>query len=60
MRHKVIFRREARDEVLDAADYIAEHASPDMALQWYKGLEAALRSLETMSARCEFAREHGL
>jgi plasmid stabilization system protein ParE len=58
VRYKVIFRPEARDEALDAADYIAEHGSPDIALHWYEGLEAAIRSLESMPARCGYAREH--
>lgn len=58
MRCKVIFRPEARDEALDAADYIAEHGSPEIALQWYEGLEAAIGSLESIPARCGYAREH--
>lgn len=58
MRYKVIFRPEARDEALDAADYIAAHGSPTAALDWYTGLEAAITSLESSPARCAFAREH--
>jgi plasmid stabilization system protein ParE len=57
VRYKVIFRHEARDEALDAADYIAEHGSPEAALRWYEGLEAAIASLELMPSRCERARE---
>ncbi len=57
MRYTVIFRAEARDEALDAADYIAEHGSHEAALRWYEGLEAAIRSLETMPAHCPHARE---
>lgn len=58
MRYKVIFRPEARDEALDAADYIAEQGAPEIALQWYQGLEAAIGSLESMPARFGYAREH--
>ena len=57
MRYKVIFRPEARDEALDAADYIAAHGSPFVALTWYTGLEAAITSLESSPARCAYARE---
>lgn len=58
MRYRVIFRPEARDEALDAAGFIAENGSPETALQWYEGLEAAISSLESMPARCGYAREH--
>lgn len=58
MRFKVIFRPEARDEALGAADYIAAHGSPDAALTWYEGLCAAIASLEVMPAKCGLAREH--
>lgn len=57
MRYRVTFHAEARDEALDAADYIAQHGSPEIALRWYEGLEAAIGSLESMPARCGFARE---
>ncbi|MGH7243939.1 MAG: type II toxin-antitoxin system RelE/ParE family toxin [Phycisphaerales bacterium] len=59
MRYKVVFRPEARDEALDAADYIASHGSEEAALRWYEGLVAAVESLETMPARCGYARENG-
>jgi plasmid stabilization system protein ParE len=58
VRYKVTFRPEAREEALDAADYIAEHGAPEIALQWYEGLEAAVGSLESMPARCGYAPEH--
>lgn len=58
MRYKVMFRAEARDEALDAADYIAQNASPEIALSWYEGLEAAIASLADMPARCAYAREN--
>jgi plasmid stabilization system protein ParE len=57
MRYSVIFRPEAREEALAAADYIALSGSPEGALRWYEGLEAAIRSLESMPARCVYARE---
>jgi len=59
VRYTVIFRPEARDEALDAAGYIAEHGSPEIALRWYEGLEAALDSLASMAAQHGYAREHG-
>lgn len=58
MPYKVIFRAAARDEALDAADYLAEHGSPEIALRWYEGLEAAIASLADMPARCGYAREN--
>ncbi|MBL8885767.1 MAG: type II toxin-antitoxin system RelE/ParE family toxin [Phycisphaerales bacterium] len=59
MRYTVVFHSEARDEALDAAEYIAANGSDEAALRWYEGLEAAIGSLETMPARCGYAREHG-
>ncbi|MFM9956536.1 MAG: type II toxin-antitoxin system RelE/ParE family toxin [Phycisphaerales bacterium] len=59
MRYRVIFSPEARDEALDAADYIGANADAVTALRWYEGLEAAIASLESMPARCGPAREHG-
>lgn len=56
MRYTVVFRAEARDEALDATDYIAQKGSPEAALRWYEGLEVAVRSLESMPARCGLAR----
>ena len=58
MSYQVIFRPEARDEAIEAASYIAEHASVDTALQWYEGLEKAIESLSTMPLRCPLAREN--
>lgn len=58
MRYTVIFRPEARDEALDAADYIAKHGSPEAALRWYEGLEAAVASLAHVPASHGYAREH--
>lgn len=58
MAYRVVFRAEARDEALDAADYIAAHSSPEIALGWYEGLEAAIASLSEMPARCGYAREN--
>jgi plasmid stabilization system protein ParE len=57
MRYRVIFRPEAHLEALGAAEYIACEASPEIAARWYEALEHAIASLETMPARCEYARE---
>ncbi|MFZ4575274.1 MAG: type II toxin-antitoxin system RelE/ParE family toxin [Phycisphaerales bacterium] len=58
-RYTVVFRPEARDEALDAAAYLAEHGSPEIALRWYEGLEAAIASLVHMPTSHAYAREHG-
>lgn len=58
MRDKVIFRLEAREEAIEAAEFIAREGSPQAALKWYEGLEAAINSLQSMPARCGLAREH--
>lgn len=59
MNYAVVFHKQARDEALEAADYIATHGSEEAAMRWYEGLVAAVASLETMPARCGYAREHG-
>ena len=59
MRYTVIFRPEARYEALEVANYIAEHGSPEIALRWYEGLEAAVGSLAETPASHGYAREHG-
>lgn len=60
MKYTVIFRAEARDEAIEAAAYVADHASPDMAMHWYQRLEEAVDSLAYMPARCGHARENGM
>ncbi len=42
------------------AKYIAEHASLDMALRWYDGLERTIEKLSTLPARFPLARENGI
>lgn len=58
MRYKVVFRREARDEAVEAAAYLLEHAGPVVAERWYQALASALASLSSMPRRCPLAREH--
>jgi plasmid stabilization system protein ParE len=58
LRYNVIFRAEARDEALRAAEYIAGHGSPEVAIRWFDGLKAAVESLESMPTRYGQAREH--
>jgi len=60
VKYKVIFRPEARDEVLAAADYIASHGSDHAALRWYEGLEDSIAILSTFPAGYAYAREHGM
>lgn len=59
MRYTVTFSPEARDEALDAVDYIAAQSSAEVALRWYEGLEAVIASLAEMPAQHGYAREHG-
>ena len=58
MTHRVIFRSEARDEAVEAAAYIAEQASPEVALRWSESLEGAIASLAEHPHRCALAREN--
>lgn len=60
MRYQVTFRREARDEALEAAAYIAEHGSLDAATRWYAALEQTVASLSEMPRRFAPARESDL
>jgi plasmid stabilization system protein ParE len=54
--YAVAFDRRARDEALEAAEYIAS-SSPTNAAKWLTGLEKAIDSLSRMPARCGQARE---
>lgn len=54
---RVVFRTEARDEALEAVEFIAAHGTPEAAQRWYEGLEAAIASLAKMPARFPYARE---
>lgn len=44
---------------MDALEFIAERADADTALEWYAGLEAALKGLRELPLRCPLAREDG-
>lgn len=57
MKYRVVFRDEARDEALAAADYIAAHSSVAAAGRWYSALGKAIASLSVMPRRCSPARE---
>jgi len=59
MRYHVIFRDAARREAVEAARYIAEHGSPEVARAWYEELVTALASLADHPHRCPLAREGG-
>lgn len=58
MTYRIILRKEALEEALEAADYIAEHGSPEIAVAWYEGLEGAITSLGEFPHRCHYAREN--
>lgn len=59
MAYRVIFLSSARDDAVQAAAYIAEHASPETANLWLDALAAAVESLEEFPSRCPLARESG-
>ncbi len=54
--YTVVFDPNAREEALEAADYIA-HFSPANAAKWFQGLEKVIDSLRMMPGRCSQARE---
>jgi len=57
--YRVLVTSGAHREALDVAAFVAEHGSPEAALRWIDGLEAAIASLSEMPRRCGLAREHG-
>ena len=58
MPYRVILHREALDEALKDADYIAEEGSPETARRWFTELSEKLDSLQTHPHRCGHAREN--
>lgn len=57
MRFTVIFRKEARDEALRAAEYIAAQGDPATAARWLAGLEQLVETLQRFPRRFSHARE---
>ena len=57
MEYRVELADQAEAE-LDAAYLFHLQKSPDSALRWYMGAQAAIRSLSTFPRRCPLAREN--
>jgi toxin ParE1/3/4 len=51
MKLKVVFTPEARDDLLELYDFIAEHGSPDRALAYIERIERACKTLQTLPNR---------
>jgi plasmid stabilization system protein ParE len=60
MTHDVVLTRRAARELEDAADWWAEHRSPNEAARWYAGFSDAIASLERKPDGFPLAREDGL
>ena len=51
MSHTVVFTPEAKDDLLDLYDYIADHSSPKRALGYILRIEITCQSLTTLPER---------
>ena len=51
MKLKVVFTPEARDDLLELYDYIAEHGNPERALAYIERIEKACMSLQALPNR---------
>ena len=51
MSHTVVFTPEAKDDLLDLYDYIADHSSPKRALGYILRIEKTCQSLTTLPER---------
>ena len=51
MSHTVVFTPEAKDDLLDLYDYIADHSSPKRALGYIERIEKTCKSLTTLPER---------
>jgi plasmid stabilization system protein ParE len=56
MRFRVIVLPGAESDIVDAADWIAEH-SPIAAARWLQGIRAAINTLSEMPLRCPVAAD---
>lgn len=56
MSFKILFEKEAEDDLKDAAQWIANY-SPDKAATWYFEAVEAIESLENFPTRCPLAPE---
>jgi len=57
--YHVVIHRRAQAGITDAYDWLAER-SPEAAERWLSGIERAIASLDTLSARCPIAPESKL
>ena len=60
MKHAVVFRSEAQNEVADIAAYFVEQGSIDIANRWCRAIEETVNSLSEMPRRFPPAREADL
>ena len=51
MKLKVVFTPEARDDLLELYDFIAQHGSPGRAMAYIERIEKACMSLQTLPNR---------
>ncbi len=51
MKFKIVFTPEARDDLLELYEYIAEHGNPESAIAYIERIETACMSLQTLPIR---------
>jgi toxin ParE1/3/4 len=51
MKFKIVFTPEARDDLLELYEYIAEHGNPERAMAYIERIETACMSLQTLPIR---------
>jgi plasmid stabilization system protein ParE len=57
LRYTVVVQPSAEAEIEAAYVYLAQAASPDVAIRWFNELDAAIDTLVTMPRRCPLAPE---
>ena len=48
MKFKIVFTPEARDDLLELYEYIAEHGNPERAMAYVERIETARMNLQTL------------
>ncbi len=51
MKFRIVFTPEARDDLVELYDYIAEHGNPERAIAYIERIEKACMSLQTLPNR---------
>lgn len=57
MKYRLALTHEARRQLIEAALWYSEHRSPEHALAWLDGFEAAIEGLKGQPSACSEARE---